>query len=62
MKIIYHNSFQNFYLYLIYLAFNSTLKFMGKAHSLKISLKEIIFLHKYLDRTLHTLSFYQNIK
>jgi hypothetical protein len=62
MKIIHRRNFQNLYLYLIYLAFNFTLKSMGNAHLIKISLKEITFSCKSLGRKLHIHSFYQNIK
>jgi hypothetical protein len=39
MEIIFNNNFENFYLYLIYLTFNFTLKYIGRAHLIKISLK-----------------------
>jgi hypothetical protein len=59
IKITHH---RNFYLSLIYLAFNFTLKSMGRTHSIKIFLKEITFLHKFLGRKFHTLSLYKNMK
>jgi hypothetical protein len=46
IKIIHDRNFQNFDLYLMYLAFDFTLKSMGKAHLVYISLKEIIFSNK----------------
>jgi hypothetical protein len=43
---------------LIYLTSDFTLKSMGKAHLIHISLKEIIFSNKSRGRKLHTLSLY----
>jgi hypothetical protein len=58
MKITHHMNFQNFDLYSIYLTFDFTLKSMGAAHIVQISLKAIIFSNKSLGKKLHTLSLY----
>jgi hypothetical protein len=60
IKITHHWNFQNFDLYSIYLAFDSTLKSMGRVHIIQISLKSIIFSNKSFGRKLHTLSVYEN--
>jgi hypothetical protein len=43
IKITLHWNFQNFDLYSIYLTFDFTLKSMGRAHIIQISLKSITF-------------------
>jgi hypothetical protein len=58
----HHRNFQNVYFYLIYLTFDFTLKSLGRAFQIKISLKEIVFSYKSLGRNLYILSLYQNIK
>jgi hypothetical protein len=56
--MIHNRNFLNFYLYFIYFTFYFTLKSMGRAHLIMISLKEItiiIFSYKSLVRKLHVL-------
>ena len=58
IKITHHRNFQNFDLYSIYLTCDFTLKSIGRAHLIKISLKDITFSNKSRDKKLHTPALY----
>jgi hypothetical protein len=54
VMIIHHRNFQNFDLSLIYVTFHFTLEIMGRARSIQLYRKEILFSYKSLGRKLYT--------